>query len=353
MKDKICSIIAIDIYPESGKESPLWKNGMQEWESGETLERMVRALESLNHDVKVVYSPRELTEVYLHLSKDFPFRVSDRKEIEANILVWNLIEGYQSRNREAYIPGICESLGVACTGSDAYAQVISLDKYITKEILYDYIPVVRGESFSLPISEECKQKFEYPCFIKPRWEGSGIGISGKSILHSIEDGNFLDNPEKIVMEDWLWEEYLPGREYTVCMLQVSPGNWQSFPAEVRYPDVVYGEDIKQKDKMPETFIIHLEKETSERLVLYSNKVVQLLRAEGYARLDFKEDKEGNLKFMEINLTPGLSPIYSLYPKIIQEYTDWEYSEILGKIASITWKNFQSQKRYLYGRNQRR
>ncbi|MCC5813500.1 MAG: hypothetical protein JJT78_01985, partial [Leptospira sp.] len=275
-------------------------------------------------------------------------------------LVWNLVEGYHSRNREGYIPAICEYWGIACTGSDSYAQNISLDKYTTKLMLQPHINVAPGNIVSSEVYE-ARQSLDYPLFIKPRGEGSGLGVNESSILHSPKDWNLLLNTSDTLLDfkspssfnldgSWIYEKYLSGAEYTVCMLQEELDSWISIPAKLSYPHVVYGEEIKRKDVMPETFDLNIPLGMKNELQELSQKIVRLLGAEGYARLDFRES-EGVIYFLEINLTPGLSNIYSLFPKIIQEFMDWDYEEILGRIASISWKNFHNLKRYQYGRNQ--
>lgn len=341
------SILAVDIH--STEE---WKEGMQEWESRETIERIRETLVRLGQAVMIVSNSWELIQELGSLS---PYSKSQKPSCntipEDLPLVWNLVEGYKSPNREGYIPSLCEFIGIPATGSSAYSQSLSLDKYLLNRFLSkeNYPFIAKSQLLnSIPISNEVA----FPCFIKPRAEGSGMGVSQKSILHSESElSRFLEDwiPQKKYQE-WILEEYLPGTEYTVACLELEPGEWLIIPARLSYPDSVYGEKVKRKDSMPESFDFQMSARTSRFLTESSSLILERLQAEGYARLDWKEDVHGNCRFLEANLTPGISVIYSLFPKIIMEKMDWNYEKILSTIISISWKNFHTQKRYQYGRN---
>src|SRR5690606_26992286 len=49
-------------------------------------------------------------------------------------LIWNISEGYGSKNREGWVPLICDVYRIPCLGSDAFTMNLSLDKSATKKV---------------------------------------------------------------------------------------------------------------------------------------------------------------------------------------------------------------------------
>src|ERR1051325_8784626 len=47
-------------------------------------------------------------------------------------IIFNTAEGERGRMREAFYPALFEELGIPYTGSDAYTNAITLDKWLTK-----------------------------------------------------------------------------------------------------------------------------------------------------------------------------------------------------------------------------
>ena len=102
----------------------------QEWESKKSIYYLIETIFNLGYDV-VLLEPKKGKLAVLETLKS----ILENPNIDC--ILFNLIEGFRSRNREGYIPAIGEFLGIAYTGSDAYAQNISLDKHLTKLIIND------------------------------------------------------------------------------------------------------------------------------------------------------------------------------------------------------------------------
>lgn len=332
--------LVFDIYPNEGKLSKDWVDGMQEWESIDSIQKLKLTLTSIGYKV----------EVYSNIEH---FLIAALKDTDP-FLVWNGIEGYSSRNRESYISSIAEALGYACTGSDSYSQITSLDKQLCKILARKSgIPIPKGGILELGDEMANFNELPFPIFLKPRGEGSGIGVSQKSIVHTKEDLSGAVHDLQIAKpssRDWIWEEYLPGKEYSVSLLQTSPEEWVSVAARITYPDAVYGEEVKSKDAMPESFDLSIDPKKKEIMEEASIRLAIESSWEGYARVDWKEDIHSEPKFLEANLTPGMSYIYSLYPKILMESKGWTYEELIYRIINISIQNYETKKRYNYGKN---
>lgn len=330
----ICDIYIKDIDEE----------GMQEWESLESIQYIMDACKEIGIN----------TLLYTNIYKLLEDLINHYRNELNNLILWNLIEGLYSRNREGYIPSLAEFLGIASTGSDAYSQVLTLDKYMFKNTLPRHLAGNYG--LGIHNNDIEKKDYPYPIFIKPRYEGSSLGIGKENILENYNDWErFIRKIQKSkylsqldTNTGWIWEEYLNGKEYTVCLLETSKG-WIATAAEIRYPSKVYSNSIKSKESMPETIHPIKDRKKFQFLVDESIQIAKLGKWEGYGRLDWKENHEGIPIVLEANLTPGLSPIYSLYPKIWEIFGNVSFKNLLHQILVISWKNYLEKKRYYYGK----
>ncbi|PJZ45298.1 D-alanine--D-alanine ligase family protein [Leptospira brenneri] len=323
-------ILACDVYDPKTPEL------CQEWESEETIQNMEKIIQDLGYDVAILSHPSEISSVLSSIP------ISERK----NWIVWNLIEGYHSPNREAYIPALCEYLAVPHTGSSAVVQTLTLDKYKTKVFLKSFgIPTA---DFWLVDQSGLLPTDHFPLFVKPNGEGSSLGISEKNLIHSEKDWKETTSELLEKYENLLLETYLSGKELTVGVFG-NRGKYQVSPiAFVDYPGIVYSDIVKSKESFVESLDFSVPKELSDTLEKYSIKVAELLGSSGYIRLDFKLEK--NLPyFLEANATPGFSNIYSTLP-LLWEKTGKTYSELLNYCLDLGFEEYQNHNRYQYAKD---
>ncbi|MGE5140844.1 MAG: D-alanine--D-alanine ligase family protein [Rudaea sp.] len=134
-------------------------------------------------------------------------------------ICFNTCEGHRAKSREAQVPAMLDMLGVPYTGSGVMALTIALDKAMTKRVLQFYsIPTPAFQVF-ITGDEPVDPRLNFPLFAKPAWEGSGIGITAKSICQNPrelrEQVRYLLRAYK---ESVLVEEYIEGREVTTGLL---------------------------------------------------------------------------------------------------------------------------------------
>jgi len=235
---------------------------------------------------------------------------------EAPDLVFNITESHGSRNRESYVPNLCEILEIPCTGSDGLALGISLAKDLTKHI-------ARSVGISTPdfhviskISELNNLELEFPLFIKPNSEGSSMGIRRNSLVKNMEE---LKERTAHILKTYrgqvIVEDFVPGREFVVSIL----GNEKPkvFPlAEIIVESgnvPFYSFEYKGEHKKEIICPVDLDQEKEEVMISSTLKLYHLLACRDLARTDFKLDEQGRPLFLEINPLPGLSPFYSVYP----------------------------------------
>ena len=134
-------------------------------------------------------------------------------------ICFNTCEGHFGRSREAQIPALLDMLQIPYTGSGVMTLAIALDKAMTKRVLQFYsIPTPAFQVF-VTGDEPTDTRLNFPLFAKPSLEGSGIGITAKSICHTPralrEHVRYLLNAYK---QPVLVEEYIEGREVTTGIL---------------------------------------------------------------------------------------------------------------------------------------
>ncbi|MGB8645643.1 MAG: hypothetical protein WCF84_10425 [Anaerolineae bacterium] len=163
-------------------------------------------------------------------------------------ICFNTCEGHRGKSREAQVPAILDMLSIPYTGSGVMALTIALDKAMTKRVLQFYsIPTPAFQVF-MTGDEPIDSRLNFPLFAKPAYEGSGIGISGKSICKTPrelrEQVRYLLRAYK---ETVLVEEYIEGREVTTGLLgNVMPrGSWikerkKILAAQAQLPTAVSG-----------------------------------------------------------------------------------------------------------------
>jgi len=320
---KTLHLIAFDLF-ENRKDAL-----DSEWESKSTLKKLKDTLEDLGDEVISIQKPLNIVQ-----------KIIDLKKNSRTFLVWNLTEGFLSRNRESYIPAICEYLGVAHSGSDAYAQAVTLDKIASKEIAKKLsIPT---PNFQMITHNSFPSDLTFPVFAKPVYEGSSLGIDEESIIH--DSRNLLAKVDSLqkLYGNVLLEECIEGNDWTIGVLEIGGKYRVSRVARVAYPGAVYDQKTKSKYQMIESLEWDVPKETEEIIQEWSLRFCKYVGIEGYARLDYKGNPP---MFLECNATPGLSETYSLFPKL---WGSMKYSELLllirdsGLLAS-------KQRRFQYGK----
>ncbi len=98
-------------------------------------------------------------------------------------ICFNICEGHYGDAREAQVPALLEMLRIPYTGSKVLTLALTLDKPMTKRVLaYHDLPTPPFQVFDR-IDEPLSEDMKFPMFVKPSREGTGMGVSAKSIVH--------------------------------------------------------------------------------------------------------------------------------------------------------------------------
>lgn len=185
---------------EEGEPWDKWN----ELDSEKTAASIERALRAGGHEV-----------IAMEGDKDLP------KKLEAYKvdIAFNTCEGHHGASREAQVPALLDMLGIPYTGSGVMTLAVALDKAMTKRVLQHHgLPTPEFQTF-VSGDEPLNSRLKYPLFVKPIMEGSGMGITAKSVVRNARELRAQVN-EIIVLyrQPALVEEYVEGRELTIGLL---------------------------------------------------------------------------------------------------------------------------------------
>jgi D-alanine-D-alanine ligase len=250
-------------------------------------------------------------------------------------ICFNICEGHFGDSREAQVPAILEMLQIPYTGSKLLTLALALDKPMTKRILtYHDLPTPPYQTFER-VDEPLSPDMTFPLFVKPSREGTGMGVSGKSIVNNTEElREQVDLIIKRYKQPALVEKFIEGREVTVGVVgnligpvarrlpendtapRVQSGLRFFPPMEVdlkpfETTDMVYSNRLKVAlaDQLNYLCPAPLEDEMIDELNWLTAAVFRVCGAFDVSRVDFRLDanEEWRPYILEINPLPGLSP----------------------------------------------
>lgn len=157
-------------------------------------------------------------------------------------------------------------------------------------------------------AEKLEGDMFYPLFVKPAGGGSSICIDKHSVVNDRRElvdrvgmiRRVLDNQPVLI------ETYLPGREYTVCVV----GNQERFVL----PVIAFPSDAGVRSAADKGAFRHVNTQVellpdmhpvALNLTGIAEKAFGVLGAQDIIRLDLKEDSQGICHVIDVNGTPSL------------------------------------------------
>jgi D-alanine-D-alanine ligase len=286
-------------------------------------------------------------------------------------IAFNICEGHVGDSREAQVPALLEMLGIPYTGSKVLTQAISLDKAMTKRVLLSHgLPTAPFQVFK-SADEPINADLRYPLFVKPNREGTGMGVTPRSIVHNEAE---LRQQVAWVLNSYrqeaLVERFLQGRELTVGLIGnidgtlnfAPPGGWTTGlgwdsegvhvfpPMEIDLSPVpadqlgLYTSHVKADIPTWPNYVCpaDVSPEMTRELQRLTLETFRALGCLDVSRVDFRLDEEdGKPYILEINTLPGLSPGYSDLVMIAQA-DGMEYTLLVNTILNIAAQRYSLQ-----------
>ena len=261
-----------------------------------TGEGVAQALESRGHDVvRVVLGAEPI---------DRTLRAAD---IDVAFLALHGRGG-----EDGSIQGMLELLGIPYTGSGILASALAMDKLKAKEMFRLHNiptpPYYVATEADLAELDELHGSFGFPVIVKPRNEGSSIGLTKANDLRELRAGI------EAALEHDRWalvERYIQATEIHVGILDGRVlGAIEVVPKSGLY-------DYKAKYAAGQTEYIlppRLAATRARGVMNLAERAVRALGCTGACRVDLLVTEGENEYVLEVNTLPGMTPT-SLLPKI--------------------------------------
>ena len=329
--------LTYNLKSDCPREMLLNEDASAEYESQETVEGIVAALEELGHQVTLL-----------------PYNSTLPRKLEClhPDLVFNIAEGWYGRNREALVPALLEFYSIPYTGSDPLTLSLTLDKSLCKQVANAAgIPTSKGIVVNSPLDPQLDQ-LQYPVFIKPNAEGSSKGIRNWSRIDAPDE---LQEKLTWLLDSYrqpaLVEEFLPGREFTVAMIgnhnpcllpvmEILPG--ERCPQDSHF---VYSFETKSGNLERFSCPAVVEPQLLEEVQRMALQVFAALQCRDLARVDIRLDGQGAPRFLEVNPLPGLSAVSLL--TLQAQAAEMSFTELIKAILAAALERYPHLKSKTY------
>jgi len=236
-------------------------------------------------------------------------------------VVFNLVETLGGKGNLIHVaPALLDFLQMPYTGCRTDAMYLTSNKPLAKKLLHDAgiatPPWITAEGFAFGLAPSDTY------LIKASWEDASVGLDETSIVKmTVSDGitQAIYYQKKKIGAACFAEAYIDGREFNIALLATEK-EIQILPAaEMLFLD--YAPDkLKLLDYRAKWVEDSFEYDHTRRTLDISSKDAALIDSlrhialrcwdifglRGYARVDFRVDKEGNPWVLEINANPCLA-----------------------------------------------
>lgn len=274
-------------------------------------EEVACALRELGHDTDIATFSLDMKSVSAALAMLAPD------------VVFNLVESVDGSGRLIHLaPSFLDHLSIPYTGCPAEAVFVTSGKTIAKKTLRLAglpTPPWMSSDYGADGRDFSPGRF----IVKSAWEHASVGLDEESVIYADTPAALLEVLREREMRDggeWYAERFVEGREFNIPLLAGADGPrilpvseivFDAYPegktrvvgyrAKWRADSFEYNNTPRRLD-FPERD--HAVIKEMERLALNCWRVFGL---EGYARVDFRVDENGQPWILEINANPCITP----------------------------------------------
>lgn len=260
-------------------------------------------------------------------------------------LVFNIAEGIYGVGRESAVPCLLDAYQIPYTFSDPTVLSLCLHKAHTKTVVRHLGIPTTDFAVANSLDDLADISLPYPLFVKPVAEGTGKGISEKSV---VSDASELRAAVSLTLnhheQPALIETFLSGREFTVGMIGTGGEARVLGVMEIHFGKEANGNIYSYKNKSEYENKVHysLLEEGSllgciEALCLNAWRG---LNCRDGGRIDVRCDEKGNPMFIEVNPLAGLHPVDSDLI-ILSRLKNISYNDVIKMIVGSALKRVKS------------
>jgi D-alanine-D-alanine ligase len=234
----------------------------------------------------------------------------------APLLVFNLVDAVRGDGRLApVIPSLLDAVGLPYTGAHSDAWLETLSKVATK---------LKLEREGLPTPGFCIKGAgpdpDAKVIVKAVWEHGSLGLDESSVVKGADVARVIADRNARFGTEHFAESFVEGREFNLSLLE-ERGRASVLPiAEIVFEDWregrprIVGYDAKWMSDSdaytgtPRRFGLEkAEPALAAELEKLAKSCWDLFGLAGYARVDFRVDREGKPWILEVNVNPCLNP----------------------------------------------
>ena len=259
----------------------------------------------------------KLTEVIFYKGAVYKIGFRFKKLFDVDCVI-NCCHGGVGENGD--LAGFFEVNKIRCTSANSLSSHIAMDKNLTKQLVKDIVPVVKGikvaKSNFDDATKQIDESFSFDLIVKPNSLGSSIGVKACNIE------NYKDQIEAIfeMGDDALVEErVIEIEEYNQACFKTKEGLVLSaieHPIS-KHKFLTFEDKYKTKSKTKGSdreIPANISPEIEEQIINYTSKIYEELNMNGVVRIDYIFDKSTNsVYFNEINTIPGSMAFYLYEP----------------------------------------
>ncbi len=280
-------------------------------------EAVSQSLKELGHDVVQMPCTLDLLDI------------KDRLIAFEPGLVFNLVESLDGHGRLIHLfPGLLDAMGICYTGSRTEALFVTSHKVMAKDRM-----VLAGLSTPAWFGPHpCDFPFVYKdlvsenkkrWLVKSTWEHGSLGLDDDGPVETKDPAVLLHILEKRASKlggSCFAEVFVQGREFNLSVLEGPAGSQVLPPAEIIFenygtqkPAIVgyrakwdtssyeYHHTPRRFDFPPSDDLL------LQQLISITRRCWEIFGLNGYARIDFRVDLQGNPWILEVNANPCLAP----------------------------------------------
>jgi len=233
-------------------------------------------------------------------------------------VVFNLFEGFgDDAEAEAYVASALADNGLPFTGCPGTALALGLYKSKAKETLVRngistprYCVLKPGDISDFGLA--------FPCIVKPGNEDASHGLSPDSVVFDKDSlRRQVKKISRLFAGEVLVEEFIDGREFNVTVMgnddpSALPVSEIVYSLPPDMPRIITFEGKWEKDSVfyrgtkpvcPAELTVR-EQLSINTLALSAYKAIG---CRGYARIDMRQDIDGDIKVLEVNPNPDIAP----------------------------------------------
>jgi D-alanine-D-alanine ligase len=219
--------------------------------------------------------------------------------------------------KELHVPALLEMLDIPYSGAGPDCLLLSYDKGLVSKLAREVdVPVPEEILFTGDLNI-LKGWDIYPAMVKPNAADNSVGITEKSVVYNAAElhAQILHLTHDLNIHEILVQEFLPGTEYRVTVMG-NPGlgytylptfEWDYSRIPAGIPHILTYDskfDIAGNYDNLKSHHSNISDALTREIETYSEKLFARLNCRDCAKIDYRLDRNGQLKLVEFNPNPS-------------------------------------------------